>query len=92
MKKSTSPFYLSNWMGELKYHMKLKNLILPGANASNSKALYKPKWALPFARCQTISVCDQLNLGVRYLDVKFGVRKDKIYEMLNITKYFVLFS
>lgn len=80
------PEYLSSWMGSLPGHLKFRDLIIPGSHASNSINLYKPKWSLPFTTCQKISLKNQLKCGIRYLDIRFGVRKDKIYEMLNINK------
>jgi hypothetical protein len=80
------PAYLSSWMGSLPKHLLFRDLIIPGSHSSNSNDLYKPKWSLPFTKCQEFSVSQQLKWGVRYLDIKFGVRKDKIYEMLGINK------
>jgi hypothetical protein len=80
------PEYLSSWMSSLPSHLRFRNLIIPGSHASNSNNLYKPKWSLPFTKCQQISISQQLKSGIRYLDFKYGVRKDKIYDMLNINK------
>ena len=80
------PQYLSSWMGSLPKQLFFRDLIIPGRHASNSMDLYKPKWSLPFTKCQHFSISQQLKWGVRYLDIKFGVRKDKIYEMLGINK------
>ena len=81
-----TPKYLSYWISKLPDYLRLRDLIIPGSHASNSKDIYKPKWGLPFMLCQKISITKQLQAGIRYLDIKFGVRKDKIYKMLGITK------
>ena len=85
-KSQKSPAYLSSWMTSLPGRIKFRDLVIPGSHASNSKSLYKPKWSLPFTRCQHVSIKEQLESGVRYIDIKFGVRKEKIYEMLGIGK------
>lgn len=86
MQDNKPPAYLSNWIGKLPAHLKLRDLIIPGSHASNSRDIYKPKWGIPFTLCQTLSVSEQLAMGIRYFDFKFGVRKDKIYDVLGVTK------
>lgn len=86
MKPIAPPEYLSKWISKLPDHIKLRDLIIPGSHASNSADIYKPKWGIPFMLCQKISILKQLRAGIRYLDIKFGVRKDEIYDILGITK------
>jgi 1-phosphatidylinositol phosphodiesterase len=86
MKTMEPPKYLSTWVTNIPPHIKLRHLILPGSHASNSSTIYKPKLGIPFMLSQTISVGKQLRAGIRFFDLKFGVRKDKIYDMLKITK------
>lgn len=53
-----------NWMSFLPDNLKLFNLTIPGTHNS---CAYD---CSPFAKCQKLSLIDQLNSGVRYLDVR----------------------
>ena len=59
---------LDSWMGKLKDHIPLSSLSIPGTH--NSPTHYK---ALPSVRCQAVSLEDQLNNGVRFLDIRVQV-------------------
>ncbi|KAK4147881.1 uncharacterized protein C8A04DRAFT_33968 [Dichotomopilus funicola] len=56
---------LSSWMSTLDPSLPLSSLSIPGTH--NSPTCYV---ALPSVRCQAVSVLDQLNNGVRFLDVR----------------------
>ncbi|ESZ89734.1 hypothetical protein SBOR_9884 [Sclerotinia borealis F-4128] len=56
---------LSSWMSDLKDETPLAALSLPGTH--NSPAYHA---ALPSVRCQAVSVEDQLNNGIRFLDIR----------------------
>ncbi|KAA8567153.1 hypothetical protein EYC84_010215 [Monilinia fructicola] len=56
---------LSSWMSNLKDETPLAALSIPGTH--NSPTHYA---ALPSVRCQAVSVKDQLNNGIRFLDIR----------------------
>ncbi|KFX93884.1 hypothetical protein O988_06591 [Pseudogymnoascus sp. VKM F-3808] len=56
---------LNSWMGKLRPQTPLSALSIPGTH--NSATCYT---ALPSVRCQAVSVTEQLNNGVRFLDVR----------------------
>jgi 1-phosphatidylinositol phosphodiesterase len=56
-----------NWMNELGDDTKISQLSIPGTH--NSGACHT---ALPSVQCQGASVTDQLNHGVRFLDIRVG--------------------
>lgn len=59
---------LASWMSELKNESPLSALSIPGTH--NSPTCHN---ALPSVRCQAVSVEDQLNNGVRFLDIRVQV-------------------
>lgn len=56
---------LNSWMGKLKPQTPLSALSIPGTH--NSPTHYT---ALPSVRCQSVSLTEQLNNGVRFLDIR----------------------
>ena len=62
---------LAHWMRELRDEFPLSMLSIPGTH--NSPTCYK---ALPSVRCQAVGVREQLDNGVRYLDVRVGCSPD----------------
>ena len=56
---------LAGWMGELKDETPLSGLSIPGTH--NSPTCHR---ALPSVRCQAVGVREQLENGVRFLDVR----------------------
>jgi 1-phosphatidylinositol phosphodiesterase len=56
---------LSSWMSSLDPSLPISSLSIPGTH--NSPTCHV---ALPSVRCQAVSVLDQLNNGVRFLDVR----------------------
>ncbi|KAK0632048.1 PLC-like phosphodiesterase [Immersiella caudata] len=59
---------LSSWMAELPPSLPLSALSIPGTH--NSPTHYT---ALPSVRCQAVSVREQLNNGIRFLDIRVSV-------------------
>jgi 1-phosphatidylinositol phosphodiesterase len=62
----TVPWGLTNWMGALDGQLKLSQLSIPGAH--NAGAHQEPVPGT--ARCQSLSIREQLEAGVRFLDVR----------------------
>ncbi|KAL3420820.1 phosphatidylinositol phospholipase c [Phlyctema vagabunda] len=56
---------LESWMSKLDNEIPLSRLSIPGTH--NSPTCHK---ALPSVRCQAVSVKEQLNNGVRFLDIR----------------------
>jgi 1-phosphatidylinositol phosphodiesterase len=56
---------LDSWMGKLKHEMPLSALSIPGTHNSPTHHV-----ALPSVRCQAVSVKEQLDNGVRFLDIR----------------------
>lgn len=56
---------LKSWMGKLKNETPLSALSIPGTHNSPTHHT-----ALPSVRCQAVSVKEQLNNGVRFLDIR----------------------
>ncbi|KAI1364424.1 phosphatidylinositol-specific phospholipase C [Xylaria arbuscula] len=66
-----SSAHLSSWMREVRDEYPLTALSLPGTH--NSPTCHV---ALPSVRCQAVGVRDQLENGVRFLDVRVNVSQD----------------
>lgn len=62
---------LGNWMRELNDDLPLTTLSIPGTH--NSPTCYT---ALPSVRCQAVGVPEQLNNGVRFMDIRVSANKD----------------
>ena len=61
----TEPGPLRNWLSQINDNVLLSQLSLPGTH--NSAAAYL---SLPSVQCQGASVSEQLNYGVRFLDIR----------------------
>lgn len=59
---------LGSWMSKLPDDTPLTNLSIPGTH--NSHTYFR---ALPSVRCQAVSVRDQLQNGIRFLDIRVSV-------------------
>jgi 1-phosphatidylinositol phosphodiesterase len=66
-----SSAYLSRWMGEIRDDYPLTALSIPGTH--NSPTCHV---ALPSVRCQAVGIREQLENGVRFLDVRVNVSQD----------------
>lgn len=62
---------LATWMGELRDEYPLSMLSIPGTH--NSPTCHV---ALPSVRCQAVGVREQLDNGVRFLDVRVSVNRN----------------
>lgn len=62
---------LADWMGELRDELPLSALSVPGTH--NSPTCHK---ALPSVRCQAVGVREQLDNGVRFLDIRVSIDAD----------------
>lgn len=79
-------FTLSNWMGSLPNSTSIAQLSIPGTHDSGARN--EPISGT--AKCQNLSIADQLNAGVRYLDIRcrhidngFAIHHGAIYQNLN---------
>ena len=71
--KSGSEKY-ANWMSQLDDNVSLRNINMPGSH--DTMALYSI--ADLAGQCQSLSLHDQLNLGVRFLDIRLKEDHDKL--------------
>jgi 1-phosphatidylinositol phosphodiesterase len=73
--KLTGPATPANWMGLIPDERRISELTIPGTH--ESAALHEP--LIGVAKCQLLNIPDQLNAGIRYLDIR-GRRVGKIKE------------
>ena len=71
--KSGSEKY-ANWMSKLDDNVSIRNINMPGSH--DTMALYSI--ADLAGQCQSLSLHDQLNLGVRFLDIRLKEDHDKL--------------
>ena len=71
--KSKSDKY-ADWMSKLDDNVSLRNINMPGSH--DTMALYSV--ADLAGQCQSLSLQDQLNLGVRFLDIRLKEDHDKL--------------
>ncbi|WP_367872076.1 phosphatidylinositol-specific phospholipase C domain-containing protein [Luteolibacter sp. Populi] len=78
----------NNWMNPLDGNLPLSNLSIPGTH--DSGALVEP--IAGTAKCQNLSITDQLNAGVRFLDIRcrhindaFAIHHGQVYQNMNFT-------
>lgn len=67
--------YLENWMTLLSSALAprlLRNTFIPGSHDSNTYTVNNIKTLMSFGKCQNISVLEQLKIGVRFLDLRYG--------------------
>jgi len=67
----------SSWMCNIDDNTLLSSLTIPGTHDS---AAYDSPW--PFVATQDLSILDQLRAGIRYFDLRMGLRND-ILEMVH---------
>lgn len=63
---------LKVWMSYLKDDTKMKEIVIPGAHDAGTKGM------IYAGKTQDRSVKDQLECGVRYIDLRVGFNKDKL--------------
>ena len=76
----THGFSNENWMGILAMHdptIKLRNIIIPGTHNSASCTISESKLLSSTARCQCLSITEQLLSGVRFFDLRCGKKGEK---------------
>ncbi len=78
----------NNWMTSLDGNLPLSQFSIPGTH--DSGALVEPISGT--AKCQNLSIADQLNAGVRFLDIRcrhindaFAIHHGAIYQNMNFT-------
>ena len=75
MESNMDYIYLENWMTLLSSALGpklLRNTFIPGSHDSNTYTVSNIKTLTSFGKCQNIPVIDQLKLGVRFLDLRYG--------------------
>jgi hypothetical protein len=80
MKKETTKGFLRNWMSVLRDDIrrtKLKELVIPGSHDSNTHSLSRWHIGYHFAACQSMGIYDQLEKGIRMLDLRYGPGNNK---------------
>ena len=72
--EETEQLVLSKWMKRLPQNVLLSNLSIPGTH--DSGALHNGL-SFGFARCQTLTLREQLDSGVRFLDIRCRHQRDR---------------
>ncbi|KAG6543775.1 hypothetical protein Mapa_014806 [Marchantia paleacea] len=69
--RAAGPAQRKEWMGSLDLdRVHVKDVMWPGTHDSATNKIGIPGISRPFAQCQTLSVYEQLCLGVRVLDIR----------------------
>jgi 1-phosphatidylinositol phosphodiesterase len=90
-KKSSSKsasYTLATWMGAVDGNKKLSELTIPGTHDSGARI----ESFASTAKCQNLTIDEQLNAGVRYLDIRcrhlnnaFEIHHGSVYQKINFT-------
>jgi 1-phosphatidylinositol phosphodiesterase len=85
----------ASWMSLIKSNVSITDITIPGTHDSCATRVY------PYAQCQALSLPDQLNLGVRFLDIRcrhfnngFPIHHGPVYLNINfreVLKYVTSF-
>ncbi len=73
--KDVGGFNQNNWMKKIDDSVLLSEISIPGTH--DSGALYEPFYQI--AKCQKYTIRDQLNMGVRFLDVRASAVGNNLY-------------
>lgn len=73
-----SAINIKSWMGGIHDDILLSALSIPGTHNSGAH-----NHALPTVRCQAASVRHQLKHGVRFLDIRLGIGKNKVLNVMH---------
>jgi len=83
---TTHAYTSSNWMGSLPDSTSLASMSIPGTHDSGAR--YEPISGT--AKCQDLTIAEQLNIGVRFLDIRcrhidnaFAIHHGSVYQNLN---------
>jgi 1-phosphatidylinositol phosphodiesterase len=81
-------YSLANWMGAIDGSKKLSELSIPGTHDSGARYESFPATA----KCQNLTIDQQLNAGVRYLDIRcrhfnnvFEIHHGAVFQNINFT-------
>ena len=64
-----------NWMQGIKDNTSLSDITIPGTHDSGTQNVDLPIWS----KTQTLSVAEQLNIGIRYFDLRLEHVSDVYY-------------
>lgn len=81
MDSKTKPAFLANWMEALRpqiQNTRLLGLAIPASHDSNTVTLNSWNPLYPFGACQSLCIYQQLEHGVRMLDLRYGAGKGKV--------------
>ena len=91
--EKTTPFTsvsytLADWMSAVNGNLKLSAISIPGTH--NTGARYDPPLLSGTAKCQDLTISEQLNAGTRFLDIRcrhinnsFTIHHGAVYQYLN---------
>ncbi|UOR03656.1 phosphatidylinositol-specific phospholipase C [Hymenobacter aerilatus] len=84
--QSAVSYSLNNWMGAVNANLSLSQLSIPGTHDSGAR--FEPISGT--AKCQTLTIGEQLTAGVRFLDIRcrhidnsFAIHHGAVYQNLN---------
>ncbi|MDF2567529.1 MAG: Phosphatidylinositol diacylglycerol-lyase [Oscillospiraceae bacterium] len=85
---NTFAYTSSNWMSSLADNRSLTSISIPGTHDSGAR--YEP--VAGTAKCQNLTIAEQLSAGVRFLDVRcrhidnsFAIHHGNVYQNINFT-------
>lgn len=84
--QAAATVYLNNWMSAIDDSRNLSSLSIPGTHDSGAR--FEPIGGT--AKCQNLTIADQLNNGIRFLDIRcrhiddaFAIHHGSIYQNMN---------
>ncbi len=75
---------LSSWMKEIDSDKKLFEMTIPGTHDCTTQYVQLPH----ISRCQNLSICEQLKIGIRSLDIRVASSKKRLKLVHGIAKVF----